>query len=334
MRDYFRPLLQSGPARPEGALTLGGGWTWFTHVEVLRRGAAPEVIPASSMPQDAMQTLVTPRPAMARLDMTRPTIMGILNTTPDSFSDGGQFSDADRALTHARQMIADGADMLDVGGESTRPGAADVDLAEETRRTAPVIQAIRAESAIPISIDTRKSVVAKAALEAGADLVNDVAAMIYDPAIGDVTAAAQAPICLMHARGDPQTMQDAPRYDDVVLDVYDFLQERVQAAMAAGIPLDRIMVDPGIGFGKTLEHNLALLQRLSILHSLGCPILLGVSRKRFIGTLANEPQAQARMPGSVAVALAGVAQGAQILRVHDVKETRQALTLFRAVTGE
>lgn len=184
-------------------------------------------------------------------------------------------------------------DILDIGGESTRPGAQDVPEAEENQRTEPVIRAIRAFSEIPVSIDTRKSAVADAALSAGADLVNDVAAMTYDPQIADVAAKAQAPICLMHAQGDPQTMQTAPQYDNVVLDVYDFLESRIAAAEAAGIPRARIMVDPGIGFGKTLEHNLALLQRLSILHSLGCPILLGVSRKRFIGTLADVPEAAA-----------------------------------------
>ncbi|MCT4577464.1 dihydropteroate synthase [Donghicola sp.] len=334
MRDYFRPILQSGPARPDSALTLGGGWTWFTDVEVLRRDAPARIIPAAELPEAARTVLCTPRVDIARLSMARPNIMGILNTTPDSFSDGGQFSDLDRALAHAKEMIGAGADMLDIGGESTRPGAEDVALDEETRRTEPTIAALRAFSDVPVSIDTRKSVVARAALDAGADLVNDVAAMTYDPQIAQVTATAAAPICLMHAQGDPQTMQNAPHYDDVLLDVYDFLSERVSAAEAAGIPRQHIMVDPGIGFGKTLDHNLALLQRLSIFHGLGCPILLGVSRKRFIGTLAGVSEAAARMPGSVAVTLAGVAQGAQILRVHDVAETRQALTLFQAAIGD
>lgn len=334
MRDYFRPILQSGPARPDSALTLGSGWTWFTDVEVLRREGPAQIIPAADLPEPAREALCAPRPDIARLSMARPNIMGILNTTPDSFSDGGQFSDLDRAVDHAREMINAGADMLDIGGESTRPGAADVALDEEVRRTEPVISALRAFSEIPVSIDTRKSIVAQAALLVGSDLVNDVAAMTYDAEIATVTAKAKAPICLMHAQGDPQTMQNAPHYDDVVLDVYDFLADRIATAEASGIPRSRIMVDPGIGFGKTLEHNLALLQRLSILHSLGCPILLGVSRKRFIGTLANVTEAAARMPGSVAVALAGVAHGAQVLRVHDVAETRQALTLFQAAIGD
>lgn len=333
MKDYIRPLVQTGPARPLGAQTLAGGWAWFTHVEVLSRDVAPKVIPASDLTSAQLAPLITPRVPMAGMSMTRPNLMGILNVTPDSFSDGGRFAAPEQAISHARAMAEAGADILDIGGESTRPGAEEVPVEVEIARTAPVIAALRGALETPISIDTRKSLVATAALQAGANLVNDVAAMTFDPAISKIAADVGAPICLMHAQGDPQTMQDAPSYANVVLDVFDFLEERIIAAEQSGIPRHRISIDPGIGFGKTLEHNLALLQRLSIFHSLGCPILLGVSRKRFIGTLANEPQADRRMPGSVAVALAGVHQGAQILRVHDLAETRQALTLFIAVTG-
>jgi dihydropteroate synthase len=230
--------------------------------------------------------------------------------------------------------MARGADVLDIGGESTRPGAAEVELAEEVARTAPVIAALRAGGlGVLISIDTRKAAVAKAALAAGAGIVNDVAAMGFDPAMAGVVAAAGAPIILMHAVKTPATMQDDPRYDDVLLDVYDFLKDRIAVAEAAGIPLARIMVDPGIGFGKTAAHNLTLIRGLSLFHDLGVPVLLGASRKRFIGTIGGEDQADRRMPGSVAVALAGVAQGAQVLRVHDVAETRQALRLWQAVNG-
>ena len=229
--------------------------------------------------------------------------------------------------------MAAGADVLDIGGESTRPGAVEVDQAEEIARTAPVIAALRAGGLdLPISIDTRKAGVARAALTAGAGIVNDVAAFGFDPALAGVAAAAQAPVILMHAKGDPVTMQNDPQYDDVLLDVFDFLAARVAVAEAAGIPRARIAVDPGIGFGKTLDHNLTLIRGLSLFHGLGCPILLGVSRKKFIGTLGGEADAARRAPGSVAVALAGVAQGAQVLRVHDVWETRQALALWRSVT--
>lgn len=230
--------------------------------------------------------------------------------------------------------MAEGADVLDIGGESTRPGAAEVAVTEEVARTAPVIAALREGGiATPISVDTRKAAVARAALAAGAGIVNDVAAMGFDPEMAPVVAGAGAPVILMHSIKTPATMQDDPRYEDVLLDVYDFLKARIAAAEVAGIARGRIMVDPGIGFGKTAAHNLALLRRLSLFHDLGVPLLLGVSRKRFIGTIGGEDRAERRMPGSVAVALAGVAQGAQVLRVHDVAETRQALRLWLAVNG-
>jgi dihydropteroate synthase len=229
------------------------------------------------------------------------------------------------------QAMAD-ADILDIGGESTRPGAVLVAPDQEIARTAPVIAAIRAAGiATPISIDTRKASVAASALQAGAGLVNDVSALTFDPAMAAEVARAACPVVLMHAQGTPQTMQADPQYDDVLLDVYDWLAARIAAAMAAGIPRDLIAIDPGIGFGKTVAHNLALLQRLSLFHSLGCPVLLGASRKRFIGTIGGAEVAQARMPGSVAVALAGAAQGVQMIRVHDVVETRQAMRLWFAV---
>ncbi|MEM1065912.1 MAG: dihydropteroate synthase, partial [Pseudomonadota bacterium] len=236
------------------------------------------------------------------------------------------------AVARARAMATEGAEILDIGGESTRPGAAEVDVVEEIRRTAPVIGAV-AGIGPRISIDTRKAPVAEAALSAGAAMVNDVAALSFDAALAPLVAAAGAPVCLMHAQGTPATMQAAPYYEDVLLDVYDFLQSRVAVAEAAGIKRARIIVDPGIGFGKTLEHNISLLQGLSLFHGLGCPILLGASRKRFIGTISGAETAPARMPGSVAIALAAVAQGVQILRVHDIQPTWQALALWRAATG-
>lgn len=330
---YFRPIPMYDAARPRGALTLAGGWLWFDRVEVLRRNAAPELIAAADLPAEALERLTAPRADFSGLSMARPRLMGILNVTPDSFSDGGQFLAPEAALTQGRMMAGAGAEIIDVGGESTRPGAAEVPVAEEIARTAPVIAALRAggiETAI--SIDTRKAAVAEAALAAGATFVNDVAAFTFDPALRDVTARAGAPVCLMHAQGTPQTMQADPHYEDVLLDVYDFLAGKVAEAEAAGIPRARIMVDPGIGFGKTLEHNLTLIRGLALFHGLGCPILLGVSRKKFIGTIGAEADTARRAPGSLAVALAGVAQGAQVLRVHDVWETRQALTLWRSVT--
>jgi dihydropteroate synthase len=327
---YYRPLVRHGETRPEGALPLAGGSLWFSEVELLSREAPPRIVPVGLVPEEIRHRLMFRRAAIAGLDMTRPKIMGILNVTPDSFSDGGRHIGLEAGVAAAQRMIQDGADILDIGGESTRPGAVVLSEDEEVARTAPVIAAIRASSAVPISIDTRKASVAMEALEAGAQLVNDVSGFTYDAALAPLAAQAGVPVCVMHSQGDPETMQDDPKYDHVLLDVYDFLAERVDRLEATGILRDQIVVDPGIGFGKTQAHNLALIKGLSLFHGLGCPILLGVSRKKFIGTIGEEPQADKRAPGSIAVALAGVAKGVQMLRVHDVAETAQALRLWQA----
>ncbi|MDX8351359.1 dihydropteroate synthase [Cognatiyoonia sp. IB215182] len=332
MSVYYCPIVVAGP-KPEAALPIAGGPFWFTEMRVHRRDAAPEVISAVSAPSEVLDRLTASRADIAGLSMDRPRLMGILNVTPDSFSDGGQFNDRDAAVAQAQKMQAEGADIIDVGGESTRPGASEVPVDEEIARTAPVIAAIRAQSDVPISIDTRKAAAAQAAIEVGAGLINDVAALTFDPDLARVTADAGLPVCLMHAQGDPQTMQDDPRYDDVLLDVYDFLAARVAAAEAAGIPRDQIIVDPGIGFGKTVEHNLALLRGIALFHSLGCPILLGASRKRFIGVIGGGEHAKERVSGSVAVALHAARQGVQFLRVHDIFATKQALDLEWAISG-
>ena len=328
---YHRPIAMTDPSRPAGALPVAGGWCWFDRVEVLQRGAAPRVVSAADLPAEVRDRLSAPRPDFGGLTLDRPRIMGILNVTPDSFSDGGQFLRPDAAVMQARRM-ASGADIIDIGGESTRPGAVDVATDEEIARTAPVIAALRDGGLdLPISIDTRKAAVAQAGFAAGATWLNDVTALRYDPAMAGVAAQRACPVVLMHSIATPATMQDEPVYDDVLLDVYDALAERVAQAEAAGIARDRIAIDPGIGFGKTLAHNLALLRRISLFHDLGLPVLLGASRKRFIGTIADESDAARRLPGSIAVALGGVTQGVQMIRVHDVAETRQALSLWQAV---
>ncbi len=328
---YYRPLVQHGEARPEGAMPLAGSALWFTEVEILSRDAPPRIAPAGLVPEPVRRRLTARRATIAGLDVTQPQIMGILNVTPDSFSDGGRHADVETACAAALQMVADGATIIDIGGESTRPGAAEVPEAEEILRTAPVIEAIRAQSQIPISIDTRKATVGLEALEAGANLVNDVSGFTVDPALAPLAAQASVPVCIMHAQGDPATMQEDPQYADVLLDVYDYLDAQIDRLEAIGVVREQIVIDPGIGFGKTLEHNLALLRNLSLFHGLGCPILLGVSRKGFIGKIGEEPQAAARAPGSIAVGLAALAQGVQFLRVHDVAETVQALRLWQAV---
>ncbi len=324
MTDYLLPLPAGHAIGPR----LAGGWMRFDHVALLERGCAPRIVPVADLPPDRLSPLTAPRPTIAGLTPTRPGLMGILNVTPDSFSDGGRYLSPTAARAHADTMRA--ADILDIVGESTRPGATEVSADEEIARILPVIAALRDRR---LSIDTRKAAVARAALGAGADLVNDVSAMTFDPAMPATIAQANAPICLMHAQGAPETMQDDPRYGDVALDVYDALAARMAEAQAAGIAPDRIIVDPGIGFGKTRAHNLTLLRHIALFHGLGVPILLGASRKRFIGDIGDAAQADARMPGTLAVTLAAVAQGVQIHRVHDVAEVAQGLALWRETGG-
>ncbi|MGE4313078.1 MAG: dihydropteroate synthase [Pseudobdellovibrionaceae bacterium] len=256
--------------------------------------------------------------------------MGIVNVTPDSFSDGGKFLNADKAIAHGLQLIEEGAHILDIGGESTRPGAAPVSVDEELSRILPVIKGLRDKGAL-ISCDTRRTAVMEEALKAGADIINDVDALTDNGAI-ELLSRSQALICLMHKKGQPENMQDDPFYEDVVEEVYTFLDERIAACKAAGIHADRLMVDVGIGFGKTLAHNLALLQNLDRFQTLGVPVLLGASRKRFIAAVdpkAKDPED--RLGGSLSAALLGYSQGAHIFRVHDVAATRQALAVYSAV---
>ena len=262
----------------------------------------------------------------------KPRLMGIVNVTPDSFSDGGRFFDDALAVAHARQLIADGADILDIGGESTRPGAAPVSQADELARVIPLIEAIRSQSDVAISIDTMKPAVARAAVAAGATIWYDVAALRFAPDAPEVAAELGCEVVLMHMLGQPGTMQDAPRYDDVVAEVEAFLLARAFTAMAAGVEREKIWLDPGIGFGKTAEHNLALLAALPRLVALGYPVLLGASRKRFIAAidpLGEHPDR--RLGGSLAAHLAGAAAGVAAVRVHDVRETAQAMAVWGAM---
>jgi len=262
------------------------------------------------------------------LDLTRPRVMGILNVTPDSFSDGGRFLDRTRAIAHARAMLADGADLVDVGGESTRPGAVAVGEAEEIDRVIPVIEALVGDGAI-VSVDTMKPAVMRAAIAAGASMVNDVRAL-REPGALEAVAQGGAAVCLMHMRGTPASMQEAPEYVDVVADVRGFLMSRAGACEAAGIARERIAIDPGFGFGKTKAHNLALLARLGDIAALGYPVLAGLSRKSTLGAITGRPE-EGRVAASVAAALIAVERGASILRVHDVQETVDALKVLHAV---
>jgi dihydropteroate synthase len=264
------------------------------------------------------------------MNLRSPAVMGVLNVTPDSFSDGGQFFAPGAAVAQGELMAAEGADLIDVGGESTRPAAEPVPEAEEIRRVAPVIEDLVTRVSAPISIDTRKSAVARAALSAGASFVNDVSALRGDSAMAAVVAEADVDLCLMHMKGEPRTMQDHPRYEDVVSEVKAFLEERLAFAVSQGIAEERIWLDPGIGFGKLLEHNLELLRRLDEIVAIGRPVVVGASRKRFIGALTGRPEGK-RLAGSLAAAVAAYERGAGMVRVHDVAATRDALAVAARV---
>ncbi len=266
-----------------------------------------------------------------------PLLMGIVNVTPDSFSDGGEFFDPTAAVEQGLRLAAEGAAIIDIGGQSTRPGSLDVDTDEELRRVMPVIEGLREQTPVPLSVDTSKAEVAQAALDVGVQIVNDVTGLASDAQMIDVVLRAEAAVCAMHMLGEPRTMQKNPRYGDVVQDVLDYLRDRRDALAAAGIEPERIALDPGIGFGKTTEHNLTLLSNAARFHALGCPVLIGHSRKRFIGQVIDDDSAQCkgadRTPGTIAVSLALARQGVQIIRVHDVAAVRQALQLFDASGG-
>ena len=347
-RVYVRPVglfvATDDQEKVLGGLPLAGSCFAFGGVEVIERtrvGATRRRVTLGEVYErdwgreieavsTALDRMSVKRHSIAGLSLDRPRIMGIVNVTPDSFSDGGRHATADAAIAHGLKLVEDGADILDVGAESTRPGSEAVPLEEELDRLLPVLQGLRARTAVPISVDTRKAEVMRRAVAAGASILNDVSALTYDPAAMEAAAASGLPVVLMHALGDPKTMQEDPRYDDVLLDVYDYLEGRVEACEAAGIARERLVVDPGIGFGKTVEHNLALMAGLAIFHGLGVPVLLGASRKRFIGAITGVTAATDRVAGSVGAALAAAGQGAQILRVHDVAATRQALDVWTA----
>ena len=352
---YLRPVGIFAPSSDQdqggdvwGGLPLAGTGLAFSALEVIERTgtkSSRRVIGLGEIferdwgrntlsASDLVERVHANRPRLAGLALDRPLIMGIVNVTPDSFSDGGRHADPEAAIAHGLALATEGADILDIGGESTRPGSDPVPLDEELARVLPVIEGLKTACDARISIDTRKALVMQRAAAAGADIINDVSALSHDPDGMAAAAEADLPVVLMHAQGDPKTMQDAPRYGDVLLDVFDYLERRIATCEAAGIARQHLLVDPGIGFGKTLSHNLMLMHGLSLFHGLGVPLLVGASRKRFIGILTGVDVAGERVSGSIGAALAAAGQGAHILRVHDVKATRDALTVWRAaVTG-
>ena len=346
IRTYLRPTgFVDAPFGHDGKVArLAGGLLWFSAVELIRtdgtRLLSTELIPVERFEpapelEKAWARLTGPRSPLQAGERTirldQPQVVGILNVTPDSFADGGQHEDPAAAADAGHAMTTAGAAIIDVGGESTRPGAKPVWEGDEIARILPVVQQL-ARAGAAVSVDTRKAAVMDAALGAGARIVNDVSALTFDDRAPGVVARAACPVVLMHHQGSPETMQQSPRYDRPVLfEVYDWLEARIEAAVAAGIDRDRIIVDPGIGFGKTVAHNLQLLNGLALLHGLGCPLMLGASRKRMIGALSGEAPADQRLPGSLALALKGADQGVQLLRVHDVPETVQALKVWRGL---
>lgn len=346
-RIYVRPLGLMPPAHAlAGARRLAAGWLSFDRCEVaVRRGAGIErrVVPLGAPLHDlpppllrrhreALERLSAPRPAFAGIPLDRPRIMGILNVTPDSFSDGGRHCDPEGAVAHGMAMAAAGADIIDVGAESTRPGAAAVPPDEQIRRAVPVIARL-AERGLAVSIDTRSAAVMRAALAAGAAIINDVSALAHDAESLEAAAASDAGVILMHMRGVPETMNVAPAYADPVLDVFDELERRVQACEAAGLARGRILVDPGIGFAKTMPHGAAIIRSLALFHATGCGVLVGFSRKGLVAGWADTTEPSARLPGSLAAALVAFSQGVQVVRVHDVAATAQARDVWEALTS-
>jgi dihydropteroate synthase len=350
---YLSPQgFLSGAAAAEAvaagfAWRIAGGWTAASLVQVVARkpagGAERLLLPVAELshwldeadgPAATRLRLLACRLRAARqpwagLPLDRPQVMGIVNTTPDSFSDGGEHDAPDAAVAHGLALAAAGATILDVGGESTRPGAAEVSVQQEIDRVVPVIRGLVAAGAL-VSVDTRRAPVMAAALGAGAIILNDVEAL-QQPGTLDLAASVQAPVALMHMRGQPRTMQAGPRYDVAALDVFDWLEARLAVCDAAGLGPERVLVDPGIGFGKALEHNLQILSALGLYHGLGAGVLLGVSRKSFIGRIDGTAEPKRRLGGSLAAALDGWARGAQIVRVHDVAETAQAVRVATAI---
>jgi dihydropteroate synthase len=346
-RLYVRPIgflygaVAEQAVAEELALPLAGGPIAFSAIELIEgepESAERRIVAASALAKEStrdsylatlLSRVTAKRPPFAGFGLDKPILMGIVNVTPDSFSDGGLYDTTEEAIERAAELAQAGAAIVDIGGESTRPGSDAVGEQDELSRVMPVLEGLKGLRAV-ISIDTRKASVARAAAKAGAKIFNDVSALTFDPSSLAVAVETGMSVVLMHAQGEPKTMQDNPTYADVVLEVYDYLERRIETLEGAGIPRAQIIADPGLGFGKTLAHNLALISHTSLFHGLGVPLLIGASRKRFIKGIAGGDVPRDREAGSQAAAIAAAAQGAQIFRAHDVAATRQALEVFRA----
>ena len=332
MSTNYRPILQNDTAKPDVFHKLSNQKQWVDRVERMVRGKTSEIVSVEKMPKEALKKLKDVRFSDQFDCFSKPLIMGILNVTPDSFSDGGQNFKLADAMRAVEKMIAEGADIIDIGGESTRPGAKEISDKVELLRIEPVISEIKNKFPnCQISVDTRKASVMARALELGVTFINDVSALTFDRKSKGILTKKNAQVCLMHGGLNPKKMQKNIFYDNVILDVYDYLKGCIDSAVLAGIKKENIIIDPGIGFGKTYRQNIQLIQNASLFHSLGCPVLFGVSRKSFIGHIGQAVETKDRFPGSISVAIELIRQGVQIIRVHDCKETRQAFALYEAI---
>jgi len=331
MNSYFRPILRTGSSRAKDSIVFAETNYWISEAEEIKLGKKTELVSLNDVPDSWTKRWLGKRSDILGMKFGYPKLMGILNVTPDSFSDGGKYLGLDAALKQAEFMEDDGADIIDIGGESTRPGALKISVLEEIKRIEPVINKISRKLRIPISVDTRKSKVASAAHKAGAVMVNDVSGFTFDPDLLSYCSEHKLPVCVMHMQGLPENMQNNPKYENILIEVFDFLEAQIETLVQAGISREKIFADVGIGFGKNLEHNLALIKNISFFHGLGVPLLLGVSRKSIISNLAKVKNPKDRVHGSISIAVSALAQGVQLFRVHDVAETKQAFDLWVAV---
>ena len=331
MTSYFRPIVRTGSPRSKNSIFLAETNYWVSEAEEIKFGNKTKLVSINDVPDWWKKRWLKKRSDILGMEFGFPKLMGILNVTPDSFSDGGNHVKLDAALNQAKFMEENGVDIIDIGGESTRPGALTVPISEEIKRIEPVISGISSRSKIPISVDTRKLDVAYAARKAGASLVNDVSGFTFDPSLLPYCSKYNLPVCVMHMKGSPENMQNNPKYENILIEVFDFLENQIGTLVQAGISRDQIIADVGIGFGKNIGHNLALIKNISLFHGLGVPLLLGVSRKSIISNVAKVEKPSDRVHGSISLALSALGQGVQVFRVHDVAETRQAFDLWVAV---
>ena len=331
MTSYFRPIVRTGSPRSQHSIFLAETNYWVSEAEEIKYGKETKLVSINDVPDWWKKRWLKKRSDILGMEFGFPKLMGILNVTPDSFSDGGNHAKLDAALNQAKFMEENGVDIIDIGGESTRPGALTVPISEEIKRIEPVISGISSRSKIPISVDTRKLDVASAARKAGASMVNDVSGFTFDPNLLPFCSKYKLPVCVMHMKGSPENMQNNPKYENILIEVFDFLENQIGTLVQAGISRDQIIADVGIGFGKNIGHNLALIKNISLFHGLGVPLLFGVSRKSIISNVAKVEKPSDRVHGSISLAISALGQGVQVFRVHDVAETRQAFDLWVAV---